>query len=309
LDAWEEFALRFDALLLNTVERTLLRFGYGSAGETFVEKEVSKIHLTLVTRLKEKDLLEECENLSGFRSWLRTVAANQAITHLRRLANRKNLPTLVSETTMDSLQREWGEDGVMTLGDLVPDDGAEHDEIQIHLKLLAVTQAVLDEIACEKNRIQAWILRLSIVAILPLEPEEIDELVRFSPLPESGVRDAVPQIANEMATKDRKRKAALGRAVGLWYTLRSLEAELRDVRRDPASFSGNHAEELEERISEKEARRNQLLADGMRIPRPSHEQIANLVGMPANQVSVNLGRVREKIRARTIKRLKLETIP
>ncbi len=308
-DAWEVFAERFDALILNTIQRIIRSADYGSAAETFFEIEVSKIHLTIVTRLKEKNLLAECRDLSGLKSWLRTVAANQAVTHLRNLASRNNLSRLFSETTMDSLQREWGEDGVITLGDMAPDDDAELDNIQIRLRLLAVTQAVLEEIALEKNRRQAWILRLSIVAILSLDVEEIDELVLFSSLPEGEVRVAVESIVAEVAKKERQRKIAIGCAVNLWHKIRRLEARLRDVRNNPEKYSVTMAGELEEKIAAAASRREQLLAAGMRIPRPSHEQIGNLVGMSENQVSVNLNRVREKIRARTIKRLKLDTLP
>jgi hypothetical protein len=302
-DAWEEFYRRFDELITRTIERVFLLNGFDNVGETFVEIQVSEIHLKIVSRFKRNNLLESCVDPTGLRLWLKTVARNEAVTRLIRLGRQKYLPDTVSETTKDYLDRPFGEDKEETFGDTISANERSVLEILIAFEKLNDTKAAMEEMEREPNRQQYWLLRLDIMAVLPFDPDEIETLVQISPLSEDDVRETMSRISREVAEEELKREAALGRAEVLRRRIERLQTRLRGTLSDKERDMGMQIKDLQDEISVIAARRHELLREGEKIPHPAQKDMGALVGMSDDQVSTNLNRVRNKVRSRVRKRI------
>ena len=90
----------------------------------------------------------------------------------------------------------------------------------------------------------------------------------------------------------------MGRAVAYWHTIRHYEAHCNSLRNDDSHQAVKLLEELTQKIAAIESRREEALRIGLKIPRPSNRDIAEIVGLPANQeaqVTVIFNRLREKL--------------
>lgn len=289
-DAWEEFYARFAPDIRRAIEHTLLFSSDLDSFDWKFEESVWDINENIVRKFCEEGFLSKCSDPSGIRQWLKTVAANQARDWLKERGRLKNLPKQQTEQGMRSLDEPLYDDSETTLGETIS------DETDIDRTLRCYLGNVLDEIDRLDNRRDFWIMRLSLVAAMPLIPEETGELAAFSPLPEQTVREMLERVVASVEERDAKRSTDLGRGVLLWHQLRRLEGELRVALRDSSPEAVRKCEELRENIARKTKRREQMLTAGKKIPRPSNREIAALVGITEEQyVTTILGRVRDAL--------------
>lgn len=289
-EAWEEFYTRFAPDIRRAIEHTLFFSSDLDSFDWKFEESVWDINENIVRKFCEDGFLSKCVDPSGIRQWLKTVATNQARDWLKERGRLKNLPKQQTEEGMRSLEEPLYEDSEITLGETIS------DETDVDRALRRYLASVLDEIDRLDNKRDFWIVRLSLVAALPLTREEAGDLATFSPLAAETVRETLERIISSAEERDAKRAADLGRGVLLWHQLRRLESELRMSLRDTSPEGVRKCEELRGNIDRKQKRRELMLAAGKKIPRPSNREIAGLVGIPDEQyVTTILRRVRDAI--------------
>lgn len=289
-DAWEEFYARFAPDIRRAIEHTLLFSSDLDSFDWKFEESSWDINENIVRKLCEDGFLSKCSDPSGIRQWLKTVAANQTRDWLKERGRLKNLPKQQTEQGMRSLDEPLYEDSEITLGETISNETDNDRALRRYLG------GVLDEIDRLHNRRDFWIVRLSLVAAMPLRPEEAADLAAFTTHPEETVRELLEGIVASVEERDAKRSTDLGRGVFLWHQLRRLEGELRAALRDSSTEGVRKCEELRENIARKTKRREQMLAAGKKIPRPSNREIAALVGITEEQyVTTILGRVRDAL--------------
>jgi DNA-directed RNA polymerase specialized sigma24 family protein len=296
--AWEEFFTRFIPVMRDAIVRVLIN---NSARRNFVDEDddaVWEIHEKIVIKLYRDGLLTKCTDPSGIRQWLRTVATNTARDWFRKKGRQKNLPEQSAEWGMRSIDAPLFDDSETTLGDIVECESAVTQEEAEY------AEAVLHDLNQLADRRNYWILRLSILAVLPMSPEETGDLAEYGQMQSDSVRKQIEQITEKVEDRLEKRKADLGRAVLLYHQLRRLEFRLRLAIEDEPRAGREPIEILLDEIAAKSKRREGLLEKALKLPRPANIDIAELVGMPVGQegqVTVILDREREKIRKKWAK--------
>jgi len=297
-DAWEEFFARFVPVMRDAIVRVLIN---NSTRRDFVDEDddaVWEIHEKIVIKLYRDGLLTKCTDPSGIRHWLRTVATNTARDWFRKQGRQKNLPEQSAEWGMRSIDAPLFDDSETTLGDVVECESAVTQEEAEY------AEAVLHDLDQLADRRNYWILRLSILAVLPMTPEETADLAEYGLMQTDSVRKQIELITNKVEDKLEKRKTDLGRAVLLYHQLRRLEFRLRVAIEDEPRAGSEPIEILQEEIDVKSKKREELLEKALKLPRPANIDIAELVGMPEGQegqITVILDREREKIRKKWAK--------
>ena len=293
LASWEAFFVRFVPVIRDAVARVLTT-SRGRRGHVDEDDDaVWEIHEKIVTRLYEGGLLKKCTDPGGIRPWLRTVATNMAKDWLKMRGRVKNLPELSTEAGMRSIDVPLFEDSETTLADMV------QSETTVTQEEVEYAEAVLQDFDQMEDRRNYWILRLSIVAVLPMAPDETDDLAGYGQLQAETVRKRVQQITDKVDERVEKRQADLGRAVLLYHQLRRLESKLRAAIEDEPRAGRVPIDSLQQEIDDKAEKRDQLLERTQKLPRPKNIEIAELVGLPEgqeDQITVILKRERQKIR-------------
>jgi len=220
------------------------------------------------------------------------MGQNQAMDWLRGYSRQMNPVDgggAGSTVSLHSSQRG----GNRPLEEKIQDESEFFDELTDYIEKVL---GGLDDIPDQRKR---WILRLSILSILPMEEREFSALAEAGGLQVGEVKKRIGRISVEIEEKEEEKEARLGRAIVLWQQIQRAEAMLLEKSRDLSLEGKRQVEKLKEKISKKSKRREKLLYDGQRFIRPSNQDIAELVGIPEGkvaQVSTLLIRARKSFR-------------
>jgi DNA-directed RNA polymerase specialized sigma24 family protein len=298
---WNEFFRRFIPIIKWTIKNTV-----GSLAND--EDVVWDIHEKLVRMLYNEDLLSMCTDPSGLRPWLKTVTKHLALDWLVAKGRKKNLSREQLERDTVSI---FGPVGISNNGDeiqlidTITDTSSPSPDknliFQLEKTFLEIAQEQLDLMRHGTKPVEIrnyWVLRLSILSQLPLTPDELDELVQYSPLLDAEAFQKLQDISQDLRSRGVKRDAKIGRAQELFSELRELEKQLRWYFSDDTASGIKTRQSLEKQLKKVIRLRNERLAEGLKIPRPSNRGIAELVGIPtdqSDQISKILERQREKL--------------
>jgi|SRR3989339_589429 len=298
--AWEEFFRRFISLIKQAIKEKLREHGYGYLRDD--QDILWDIHGKIVEKLYGRGLLRQCVNAEGVRPWLKTVAQNQTTDWIIKQGRKKRLPQKQAEKSKVSLSEPIKGTSGLTLEDTIYDEIEPDGDLQVYV------ESVLERIGKTGDDRKLWILRLTLISLLPLSQEEIAELATFCGYPESEVRSRVAAMMQHVEAKEERRIQVLGKAILLWHEIRRLEARLIDGSK---LLSNAETERIMCEIAGKTEQREKLLKDGRRLSRPANRDVAELVGLPedqAEQVSTLLIRARNMLRTTMERRVPLDEL-
>ena len=300
-DAWNEFFRRYARLLYTAIQNTLRLYGNPKMHPWDDEDIIGDIHDELVIKLISNNQLEKCK-ADYLRPWLGRMAINQTISWFRERGRDKRLPGLSAEHFMTSLDDTVFDDYETTMADMLSSDD---DTINMTLlfpeefdpnerdrsvdTIYRLERFYLDHILSridamkyegKQNSVRDyWIMRLSIIIQHPLDPEEIEQLQAYSPLVGSDVSKKLRKMMISGDRKASQRDAELGRAIINWHKIRRLEAEFSLLDNTDSA----QAHKMLEEIRELNRKHSELMEDGKKIPHPQYIDIAELVGISADQ--------------------------
>ena len=296
--AWDKFFARFIPVMVKAIRHTLR--GHSSGLKNFWDDEdvLWEIHEKLVVKFFRHGLLQKCKEPAGIRGWLVTVATNQTKDWLKEKCRFKESPRSYAERSMRSLDEPLCRDSKISLGDSIKDTADIYhlerhyvDEVLGALDMLRTGEKSTD-------RQKYWALRLSMQAVLPLSNNEITELSWFNSLPESVIREHLRSVDILLEQRTAQREARLGNAVLLWHKIRRLEGQLLGLERDCSGEHNVKVATLRKDLVAAMRQKEELLAEGRSLPRPSNRDIAQLLGIPPEQegqVSTILKRARNAL--------------
>jgi RNA polymerase sigma factor (sigma-70 family) len=294
--AWDVFFDRFSDLIKKSIRRTFIKCGAKDLGEDI--DNVMDIHAVLVEKLYAKGALNQCRDLSGLRSWIVRISANQTVDWLRQRGRIRNMPLLKEEQLMRSLSTPLGEDQEFTLQDIIEDEDADLFAQLGQVTIQLYAECVIDQIATIDNTIHRWILRLHILGQLALSDAELESLQSISPFQPKELNERISALEASLAEKEQSRQDDLGKSVLYWHQLRSLEVKIARLDRDTFSDHTLEIEALKLEWSDLESRKKKLLSNCHSLPKPTNKEIAEIVGIPeenCGNVSNYLVRAREAL--------------
>lgn len=295
-NAWEEFFRRFSPLLKKAIRKTFVKCGFSYLAEDF--DNVLDIHAVLVEKLYAKGALHQCSDISGLRSWLARVSANQTCDWLKQRGRIKHLPQLQNEQLMRSLSTPLDEDQDFTLQDVIEDEDAE---LFVQIEQVATrlyVECVIDQINTINNITHRWILRLHILGQFALSDAELEDLQSISPLKHNELHDCICALELSLAEKEQERQECLGKTVLYWHQLRGLEVKIGRLDRDTFSDHSHEIDELKKEWVDIENRKKKVLSSCYTLPKPTNKEIAEIVGITGENcgnVSNYLVRARETL--------------
>lgn len=303
-EAWGEFFIRFVPEMRRAIVRVLRKRAGNNLFIADEDNVVWDILEKIVIKLKQGGL-SGCRDTKGIHPWLRTVAANQARDVLKGEDTDENLPAKDAARGIIFLDAPVVEGSDTTHMEMLSVYGLYNecepfDFESIHLAPAKndLHDALLSELSKMEDRRKFWILRLAILLEDSLVQDEIDELVRFSPLPETEVRAKIQLMIDEVDCKREQREADLGRVVLYHHQQLRLEKMLYIAKGDDSANGAKTVADLKEKITAKSRQRADVLKATARLPRPSNRAIAELVGISEQQegqVTTILSRLQEKI--------------
>lgn len=284
--AWNEFFTRYTPLLKNSIRKSLIRHGTLELSEDI--DIIADIYLKLVEKLYTRDILKQCPRTDGLKSWLASVASNQTIDWLKEKGRLKNLPQLQDEAATRSLDEPLDEDGT-TLLDTLPCPQQTENVLETE------SEQLLGRLHALENVKQRWVLRLSILGQADFQEEEYQALATLTGQPIDQIRQSIATLEDAITVREQERTEDYGRTVLYWHELRRLEQRYRSLNLDTSSDHNAETIVLGKQIAEKRAKRDELLKRCKKLPRPSDRDIAELIGIPENQVGSTLRRARESL--------------
>lgn len=297
-DEWDGFFLRFTDLLQLSIKSALRQYGDSLRRPWEDEDVLWDIHERLINKFCKKKLLEKCVEPSGIRRWLMTVAANQAIDWLKEKGRLKELPRSQAEGAMRSLNEPVYPDSEITLGETIRSEVDLYHEERYYLEEVLTEIDNFRRSGKRSDNQKYWVIKLSILASLSLQQEEITELSAYSQLAESTIIDKLDKITSLLEQRLAQREAKLGHAVLLWNKARRLEGQIEELKNDNSPATMGKCETLRSQLRDALHKREALLADARKVPRPSNREIAGLIGIPAKkegQVTTIMQRVRSTL--------------
>jgi len=294
--AWEEFFKRFSPRIKKAIRRTFIKCGAKDLVEDI--DNVMNIHAVLVEKLYAKGALHQCTDLSGLRSWIVRISANQTVDWLKQRGRIKHLPLLKEEQLMRSLSTPLGEDQEFTLQDVIEDEDADLFAQLEQIASQLYVECVIDQIATIDNITHRWILRLHILGQLTLSDAELENLLTVSPLQEDELNNSISALETSLAEKEQERQDDLGKTVLYWHQLRGLEIKIARLDRDTFSDHKPEIDALKQEWNDIGNRKNKLLSSCHSLPKPTNKEIAEIVGIPEDKcgnVSTYLVRAREAL--------------
>jgi len=295
-EAWNEFFRRFLPVIKNAIKQTLYASGHM---ELYRDPDVIwNIHQDIVIKLFKDGKLRQCTDTTGIKFWLRVITANQTIDWLRQQNRTKNLPEKQTQESMLSLSAPLTDNTDLTLEETLTGDSYLNEE-DIHEKL----EEVLSGMNEMKNEQALWVIRLCIIAHMPFMEEEVQKLAAFTGRLPEDVRSRLDTIVAQVDKKIEKKIKVSARAVILWHEIRHLETRLHDERK--ASGASAKVDDLTKKIRQKVQQRKEFLKQGQAVCRPSNQDIAELIGLPADkaeQASVILLRARQVLQKTSAKK-------
>ena len=276
-EAWNEFFRRYIPDIKDAIKNRLRNCGYDNMAHN--QDIIWDIHEKIVVKLIKKKILNQCENPIGIRFWLRKIAINQTTDWLIEQGRKKRLPQKQIEDSRISLSNPIMANSNPKIEDTISDDPVSKNKLQQHVEY------ALQQITEIKNSKKKWVLRLSIIYSLPLSQKEFDDLADFSGYSTDELKKRLNKMALDVEKKEQKRVQELGKAILFWHEIRRLENKLFEQNKDRSTESQKLVETLEHKIDFKIGKREVCLKKGNKYPRPSNKDIADIVGVPENQVN------------------------
>jgi len=285
--AWNEFFTRYTPHLKDSIRKALIRHGTLELSEDI--DIVADIYLKLVEKIYSKQILKQCPRLDGLKNWLASVASNQTIDWLKEKGRLKNRPQLQGEAATCSLDQPLSDEEESTLLDMLAAPEEYCSVVQLR------TEEVLSDLASLDNIKQRWVLRLTILGQSELSAAELEELADLSNQPLEILKQIIEALETDLAAREQERSENYGRTVLYWHELRRLERQYNRLSLDTFSQHSDECTLLQQQIREKQAKRDDLLKKCKKMPRPSDRAIAELLGIPENQIGITLRRARETL--------------
>lgn len=129
--AWDEFFRRFIPDIIQAIRKKLI--SRDCLGLSDNQDVLWDIHKKIVEKLYGRGKLSKCENPSGIRGWLKTMAHNQTSDWLTEQGRKKRLPQRQTENAMGSLSTPLSEDTDLTVGDTIAADSETDDELTTYV--------------------------------------------------------------------------------------------------------------------------------------------------------------------------------
>jgi RNA polymerase sigma factor (sigma-70 family) len=301
--AWNAFFKRFSPVIKKAIRRTFIKCGAKDFAADI--DNVMDIHADIVAKLYAKGALNQCPDLSGVRSWIVRISANQTVDWMKRRGRIKNVPQVQEEMVMRRLNAPLGDDLEFTLQDVIEDEDADIFAQLEQIAIQSYVESVIEQISTIDNITHRWILRLHILGQLALSDAEIENLQTISPLQGDDLTQRIDALETSLAEKEQERQDNVGRAVLYWHQLRSLEVKISRLERDTFSDHTIEIDALKMEWSELDIRKKKLLAGCHLLPKPTNREIAELVGIPED----SCGNVSNYlVRARTALLKKMENV-
>ena len=279
--AWSEFLRRYIPLIKRSIKTTLRRSGFPEYEDIDV---IDEIWVRIFEKLYKDNKLELCVNLAGIDDWLFTISMNQTYDWLKN-------KTRSGQIVIWKGNRE--EPDTLFTNDFLEDLLSDQETIE----RLKDTLAELSKIP---NKKIMWALRLCIIAEEPLTDKEIDALSsEFNRYGVGEVKQKIADILQRLYERIERKQKAGEMADKLWHDLRKLEHKLNQISNPNKDIPKEEIDSINDKIEQKDMRRQELLNEAKQLCRPSNTEIADLIGLPDNQaqqVSTFLGRAREQIR-------------
>ncbi len=295
--AWEEFFKRFSPLIKKSIRRTFIKFGVQYLAEDI--DNVMNIHAVIVEKLYAKGALNHCLALSGLRSWIVRISANQTVDWLKLRGRNKHLPVRKEYEFMRSLSAPLGEEQEFTLQDIIEDEDAELFAQLEQIATQLYVECVIDQISTIDNITHRWILRLHILGLLSLSDMEFENLQTISPFQGDELETRITALESSLAEKEQDRQNDLGKTVLYWHQLRGIEVNIARLNRDTFSDHSLKIDALKLEWDELEGKKKKLLTSCHLLPNPTNKEIAEIIGIhekKCGNVSKYLVRAREDLR-------------
>jgi len=286
--AWEEFFRRHIPLIKTIIKRKLLSYGYDPDRGT--HDAVWDIHEKIVVKLYSRGVLSQCVDSAGFYSWLKTIVQNQVTDWVKEQNRNKRLPQTQSEEFMLYFSAPLQDGKSAVLQDFIEDKNESFEHLAEQL------ENILEKMAEIEDPKKMWILRLSLIALLPLSHDDLLNFSEYLKISPEELRQQIDKLQENVESKRKKQIETMGRAVVLWHDIKRLQHRMSNLEKSLQQNEKITA--LRIKIEEKSKRRKELLKTGTRFVRPTNKDIAELVGIPedkAEQISTFISRARKSL--------------
>jgi len=294
--AWEEFFRRYIPLIKRGIRKRLNQDS-NFLGQDDIDEAISAIYEKVIVKLVRDGILNNCKTPHIIETWLSSVVCNQAYDWLREKSRKKRLPEKLAKFGTRSLEHVVDAETGCTLGDIIPAPATCMPEMEDHPVKMGWLEDVF-QVIHGMNFKKRWILRLSLIAIIPLSGQEREELGRFSPLGRVECDECLRRMFADIRHKKECRAKAMGKAVLLWFELQNLEARQSAIEKKCMDETKDELLQVAAKITRVSRRRLKLLEEGNRLCLPAHSDIAAIIGVPEDkvqQVSIYLRRARQTL--------------
>ncbi len=294
--AWEEFFRRYIPLIKQGIRKGL-NPDSNFVSQDDMDEAISAIYEKVIVKLVRDGILNNCKTPHIIEPWLATVACNQTYDWLREKSRKKRLPEKLAKFGTRSLEHVVNAETGCTLSDIIPAPATSMPEMEDHPVKMGWLEDVFHALH-DMNFKKRWILRLSLIAVLPLSEQEREELGQFSSLGREECDECLSRMLADIRQKKESRAKAMGKAVLLWFELQNLEARQSAFEKDCTDESKDKLLQVSAKIIRVSKRRLELLEEGNRLCLPAHADIAAIIGIPEDkvqQVSIYLRRARQTL--------------
>lgn len=279
--AWEEFLRRYVTLIKNMIKRNLRRYNFSQWDDIDV---IDDIWMKVFEKIYAGNGLELCDHFDNFEGWLWTITNSKTVDYCR-------------------VKIRSGQYGNLESGEKDPDLFGTDDwleRLMQNKENIDALKNAMSELSEIKNQKIMWTMRLFIMAEEPLTQTEIKELTEtFNRHNVQTIQEKLRDIQVRLRGKIAEKQKVGESADKIWHELRKLEYQLKGMKKHKTQESIIEINEIEQKINQKDRRRQKLLYETSQFCRPSNAEIADLIGLPeeqAQQISSFLGRAREKIK-------------
>jgi DNA-directed RNA polymerase specialized sigma24 family protein len=272
---WNEFFRRFIPLIKRAIKDRL--FNSGNPHFASDPDRIEEVFEAVVTKLYKGPGLQNKKAESPLRLWLRKVADNETISWLRASGRDKNLPATQGDHFSESLSEDEYSDMAVSSDSLTA--LIESSELQ---EIRQTIEEALSDVSSTQTEKVKWVFRLSLLHYLPLTVEEVNQLARFNSWRSVDVKDALNRIEKDLSKKEEENTLLRGRVVVLWHKIRKMEAKLAEEKKSSA-VNLREIQQATEDIEKIDKRQKEYIRKGETPIRPTNHDVADLVGIPADQ--------------------------
>lgn len=277
--AWEELYDQYYYKITKAIEFSLRRKGRYDLLKA--EDAIGDIFVSSL--IKSQKNIRKLKDPLDIRPWLIRIAINATIDYLKNLSTREKSRLHVIQKSTDSLSRPVSDETDTTLEETIADNAPNH----IFREPL---EEIIEEIRALPEKAQ-WTFRLKLIFYNPFTDAEIRKLSDFLGNSFEEAHALIHCLMDGLTRIAVEKEEALSDAAMVESEMEKLEYRLKE--RKKAFAKQWELDFYKEKAAAKAKRMSKLETTGQQHIDPSNGQIAAIMGITKNNVSLYVHRIRK----------------